>query len=166
MKQVHVFDCDGVLVSSLKRYSTITHADGRVTIDLEAWRANQHLAMQVDELLPLADYYQHLLCDDANAFVIIATARYMAEDCPQLQYIQEVLGMPHALIYRTSEEDNRRGYKLKLDGLRSYLNLKQFQSCEIHIWEDNAPQLAIMVDDLYNRGYNVQGHYIPSKQGH
>lgn len=164
MRTVHVFDCDGVLVSSEKRYKTRIDEQGLTRIDLDYWRANQCKALELDTLLPTAEKYRDMLKDE-DVFVIIATARQMRENDAEWRHIHEVLGTPQALIYR-KDGDNRGGAALKLAGLRKLLNLKQFQGCRVEVYEDNISYLQNICDTLKQWGFNVEGHYIPSNQGH
>lgn len=168
MKVLYVFDCDGVLVDSSARYATVKTPEGREVIDLEFWRANECKALEVDKLLPLAAFYQEKLFQDVEAFAVIATARQMGTNCPQMQHIINVLGCgkpPQTLIYR-KEGDTRGGAALKLAGLRKLLNLKQFQGVRIEVFEDNIAYLQKICDTLKAWGFEVVGHYIPSNQGH
>lgn len=165
MRVLKVYDCDGVLVDSSARYRTVNHPVKGVVIDLAFWRENCHTALEVDKLLPHAAEYQNALYNDANAFVVIATARQMSVGCAEMRHICEVLGKPQALIYR-KEGDNRGGAELKLAGLRKLLNLKQFKNVRVEIYEDNNAYMQKMCDTIKAWGFDVIGHYIPSEQGH
>ena len=161
-KTIKIFDVDGVLLSSLKRYRTKKNAENKDIIDLPYWQDNTHLAAH-DELLPhSAIYFDALKNGD---FVIIATARAMQDGDIQHSTMLNKLGKPSHLIYR-KEGDNRRGFEMKLAGIKRLLNLKQFAGCKLEIWEDNGAQLILMVDTLRDLGYDVVGHYVPSNQGH
>ena len=154
LKELHIFDCDGVLVDSTHRYRTTP--DGK--IDLPYWRENSHKAM-LDKLLPMAQVYRSLL-QNPETFVSIATARVMGK--ADWQFFETKLDKPQYFVYR-QPHDTRRGAEMKLAGLRKLLNLKQFRTLKsIHVYEDNVDYLKGLCDNLPN----AIGHYIPSKQGH
>ena len=152
MKRIAIYDMDGTVVCSLHRYRTIDNK-----IDLDYWRENEPLAMQ-DSLLPLSGQYK-LDLQDTNCYVIIATARVLNN--PDLQFINEILGMPDYIISRKSG-DNRSGGLLKVLGLKKLFSLKQFHNIkDIVFYEDNVSYLKAVCDY-----FNIRGVYIPSKQGH
>ena len=160
IKRVKVFDCDGVLVSSLHRYATQVGEDGVERINLQYWRDNStpEKIMQ-DELLPIAETYkQALSCPET--FVIIATARQCQS--ADFDYINQILGKPDALIYRR-EGDTRSGGLLKVLGLKRFSNLCTFPDfTHWEFYEDNLSYLSTVCRAFHG----MKGHYIPSQQGH
>lgn len=152
MKRIAIYDMDGTIVCSLHRYRTIDDK-----IDLAYWRENEPLAMQ-DSLLPLSEQYQKDLTDK-DCYVIIATARVLHN--PDLQFINDILGMPDYIISR-KDGDSRSGGLLKVLGLKKLFSLRQFHSVkDIVFYEDNVNYLKAVCDY-----FNIRGVYIPSKQGH
>jgi hypothetical protein len=155
-KEIQIFDLDGVLICSLHRYRTLPCGE---RIDLDYWRENttpEKIAQ--DSLLPLANFYKECL-ENPAVYVIVATSRVMQK--AGFDFIAENLGMPNKFIHRQGDNDQRRGYDLKVKPIRPLKNLKQFQNAVLHIWEDNKEQLDIMCEML-----DAIGHYIPSRQGH
>ena len=72
IKYIHMFDCDGVLLSSLHRYRTMPCG---TRIDLDHWRENSTPEkIWQDSPLPMAEHYRECL-DNPEHYVIIATAR-------------------------------------------------------------------------------------------
>ena len=153
MKRIRIYDMDGTIVCSLHRYKVT--ADNK--IDLQYWRDNEPLAIN-DSLLPLAEQYKKDL-EDNDTFVIIATARILRE--PDNLFINNVLGKPDYIISR-KDNDSRSGGLLKILGLKKLFSLKQFHKIkDIIFFEDNTSYLKAVCDY-----FNIQGVYIPSKQGH
>lgn len=153
MKRIRIYDMDGTVVCSLHRYRTT--ADNK--IDLQYWRDNEPLAMN-DSLLPLAEQYKADLADN-ECFVIIATARVL--NSPDYLFINTILGKPDYIISRKNN-DSRSGGLLKILGLKKLFSLKQFSKIkDIIFFEDNTSYLKAVCDY-----FNIQGVYIPSKQGH
>ena len=153
MKRIRIYDMDGTIVCSLHRYRVT--ADNK--IDLQYWRDNEPLAIN-DSLLPLAEQYKKDL-EDNDTFVIIATARILRE--PDNLFINNVLGKPDYIISR-KDNDSRSGGLLKILGLKKLFSLKQFHKIkDIIFFEDNTSYLKAVCDY-----FNIQGVYIPSKQGH
>ena len=153
MKRIRIYDMDGTVVCSMHRYRVT--ADNK--IDLQYWRDNEPLAMN-DSLLPLAEQYKKDL-EDNDCFVIIATARVLND--PDMLFINTVLGKPDYIISR-KDNDSRSGGLLKILGLKKLFALKQFHKIkDIIFFEDNHSYLKSVCDY-----FNIQGVYIPSKQGH
>ena len=122
---IHVYDLDGTVISSSHRYRTIP---GENRIDLEHWRANDIPEMIAkDSLLPHAAQY---MADIKNPriYVIVATARACVPGDANYKFLRDRLAMPNKFIHRKGVNDNRKGAKLKIDGIRPLLNLKQFQN--------------------------------------
>lgn len=157
LKRVAVYDMDGTIVCSLHRYRTMQNEKGVQVIDLAFWRENEPHAFS-DSLLPLAVQYQEDIADKA-CYVIIATARVLGFE--DMRFINEKLGMPNYIISRPSG-DIQSGASLKIKGLQKFFNLVNFPSFENWVfYEDNAAYLKAVCDT-----FNIQGVYIPSKQGH
>jgi hypothetical protein len=153
--RVAIYDMDGTIVDSSHRYRTIADEKG-TRIDLDHWRANQHLAL-MDGFLPMYEQYKSDLAD-ANCYVIIATAREMHE--PDWQFVNEKLGMPDYFISR-KHGDSVSGKTMKINGLARFFNLKNFADAEFVFYEDNIDYLKAVCDR-----FNIRGVYIPSIQGH
>lgn len=156
INKIAIYDMDGTIVNSLHRYRTVMDDNNVEKIDLEYWRANEHKASQ-DTLLPLASQYQKDIQNE-NTYVIIATARILRK--ADMQYIQEVLGMPDYIVSR-GENDTRSGRELKIKGLQKFFNLRQFKIAMAVFYEDNIEYLKAVCDH-----FNITGIYVPSKQGH
>ena len=156
IKHIHIFDMDGTIVCSLHRYKTVTDSLGIERINLQYWRDNEYRAMD-DGLLPLAEFYKQCLIDP-ECFVIIATARVL--NSPDMEFINKILGKPDHIISRAAD-DTRSGGLLKVLGLRKLFALKQFAGIPATFYEDNVSYLKTVCDE-----FNIQGVYIPSKQGH
>lgn len=156
IRRIRIYDMDGTIVCSMHRYRTQTGQDGIERIDLQYWRENEWRAMG-DSLLPLAQQYREDIADP-ETYVIIATARVLhAED---MQFIREILGMPDYIISR-ADGDTRSGGLLKINGLQKFFNLRNFRDADAVFFEDNAAYLRAVCDK-----FQIQGVYIPSKQGH
>lgn len=153
MKEIHVFDLDGTLVDSSHRYKTLIDSNGGEKIDLDYWRKNSDKVF-LDEPLPLVEKFKELL-KKPETLVVIATARVWCE--LSQKFLEHHNLMPHALIARMSEHDNRKGTDLKIEGLKK-INVKD---AEYHIYEDNLDYLKGLMKE-----FNAIGHYCPSKQGH
>lgn len=158
VKKINVFDCDGVLLDSSHRYSTVERADGVVVIDLAHWIANEHRAYE-DSPLPTAlkEYAESLA--DPEAYTIIATAAVVCEN--RIKCLKDKIGMPDYIIGRNTRADTRGGAELKIAGLRKLLQLKQFRDAEMTMYEDNIAYLSKIC-----KAFNCKGVYIPSVQGH
>lgn len=155
IKNVVIFDCDGVLLCSMHRYRTMPC---NTRIDLDHWRANSTPQMIAkDSPLPTADFYKKCLANP-NTYVIIATAR----ECQQADFdvINFKLGKPDHIIYR-KVGDSQSGVTLKLKGLRKLLNLKQFRNAAVTMFEDNLTYLNGVGDAI-----GAKKVYIESQQGH
>ncbi len=155
IKHIHIFDCDGVLLSSMHRYQTMPCG---TRIDLDHWIANCTPEMIAqDKPLPHSLLYKHFLADPEH-YVVIATARV----CQQADFdcIAEKLGLPQHFIHR-KKGDHQSGVTLKLSGMRKLLNLKQFKNATITMYEDNLAYLHGVADKL-----GAKKVYIESEQGH
>lgn len=135
MKEIRVFDCDGVLVDSSHRYRNLSTG----SIDLAYWLANatpEKIAQ--DKLLPTAKLYRESL-RNPDVYTVIATARQVQN--ADLDYFRSRLGFPQHLIARKIGEKTP-DWLLKVRGLRRLLNLRQFRNCAVTFWEDNPVTLA------------------------
>ena len=156
IKKIHIYDIDGVLVSSSHRYRT---DDTGERIDLEFWRKHDiPKFIKLDSLLPHASVYKDDL-KNPEIYVIIATARSCIKDDYNYTYIKERLGIPDKFIHRMGNDDNRHGHTLKIQGIKPLLNLKQFKDSIIHVFEDNATYLKYMCN-----AFNCNGSLIYSTQ--
>lgn len=154
IREIHIYDMDGTIVSSLHRFRT--GKNGK--IDLQHWIDNCTPEMIAkDSLLPLAEQYkQHLA--DPEIYVVIATARYMQQ--ADFDYIRDNLGMPNKIIHRHAKNNHMRGADMKIAGLRFLKNLKQFAKIPCTFYEDNIEYLYPVANYL-----NARPVYIPSQQG-
>lgn len=158
VEKVNIFDCDGVLLDSSHRYSTMERADGAIVIDLAHWIANEHKAYE-DAPLPTALNEYAASLADPESYTIIATAAVICDN--RIKCLRDKIGMPDYIIGRNGRADNRGGAELKIAGLRKLLSLKQFHNAEITMFEDNISYLTKIV-----KAFNCRGVYIPSVQGH
>jgi beta-phosphoglucomutase-like phosphatase (HAD superfamily) len=153
--RVAIYDMDGTIVDSSHRYRTITDQNGE-RIDLDFWRENEYRAMD-DGLLPMFKQYQDDM-NDANCYVIVATARVMNE--PDWKFVKEILGEPDYFISRPKGSDIS-GKTLKINGLAKFFNLITFRDAEFIFYEDNISYLKAVCDR-----FGIRGVYVPSVQGH
>lgn len=160
INEIHIFDFDGTLVDSSHRYRT--DASGE-KIDLQFWIANEGKTLE-DSPLPLMDKFK-ALCEDSNAYALIATARIWCDLSAKFVEMHNV--KPNSLVARNGNDDRRGGAKLKIAHVNRLLNLKQFKSVKvIHVYEDNYKYLMDIMQAYISKGFEVVGHYIPSNQGH
>jgi len=155
ISRVSIYDMDGTVVDSSHRYRTIIDEKG-VRIDLDHWRAHEHLA-GLDRLLPLAKQYIDDLADP-TCYVIIATARVM--NAPDWDFVTNILGAPDYFISRP-KGSTVSGKILKINGLAKFFNLVPFKNADFVFYEDNIDYLKAVCDR-----FNIRGVYIPSIQGH
>jgi len=161
-KEIHIFDFDGTLVDSSHRYKTITKNGGE-KIDLQYWIDNEGKTLQ-DSVLPLTKKFV-AICQDSDKYAVIATARIWCHLSASFAYINNLI--PNGLVARKDRNDGRGGALLKTTYINKLLNLKQFSNVTvIHIYEDNYSYLVDMMEVYKNKGFEVVGHYSPSKQGH
>lgn len=158
IKEIHIYDIDGTIISSSHRYRT---APCGTRIDLDYWRENDvpEKIMQDSALPHLAQYKADLA--NPEIYVILATARACLPGDANYQYIKEKMGMPDKFVHREGVNDSRGGAQLKIQAIKPLLNLKQFRDAVVHVWEDNKKYLSDMCKAL-----NAIGHYVPSTQGH
>lgn len=152
IKQVHIYDLDGVLVDTSHRYRN--NPDG--TIDLDHWflmRTKKNIAR--DRLLPLAKQYQQ---DNLNpqTYVIVCTSRVWHTD--DIEFIVGRLGAPDKLIMRP-ENNYQADDVLKLQALKSFFQLKQFRDIPKTFWDDNRRNLNAVAM------LGIRCIHVPSKQG-
>ena len=158
IKRIHIYDLDGTVISSSHRYRTDETGE---RIDLQFWREHDKPEfIEKDSLLPHAAQYKADL-QNSEIYVIVATARACIEGDANYKYITERLGMPNKFIHRQGVDDTRKGAKLKIEGIKPLLNLKQFRGAVVHFWEDNKDYLNEVCEAL-----NAIPHYVPSTQGY
>lgn len=158
LRELHIFDCDGVLADSSHRYRTLPGED---RIDLDHWRANE-CRTSADAPGPYAPLFRELRARDQ--FCVIATARIWCQQSADWALYH--LGGATRVIARKDADDPRGGAQLKISGLRSLMNLKQFSIYKerpdlITVYEDNARYLH----DLCH-AFRCKGIFVPSVQGH
>lgn len=152
---LHVFDFDGTLVDSSHRYR-VNPETGR--IDLDYWIANEHRALD-DAPLPLLDTYRELQATPGH-YCMIATARIWCDLSRDFAKMHRIHGR---VVARRDRGDTRKGTDLKVAGVRSLLNLRQFSRVEeIHVYEDNLDYL----EGICYAFENAIPHFVPSNQGH
>lgn len=155
INRVQVYDMDGTIVDSTHRYRTI-FSNGKESIDLDYWRANEYKAMN-DKLLPLAQQYKADLLDP-HCYVIIATARVINK--PDAKFINNILGCPDYIISR-KHSDSQSGKTLKSNGLAKFFNLENFRLADWTFYEDNLDYLNAVCTR-----FPIKPVYVPSNQGH
>lgn len=161
MNAIDVFDIDGCLVDSLHRYKTL---ECGTKIDLPYWRKHctpEKIAK--DTLLPLVNFYKSLVGNKKRG-VIIATARVMSR--ADWKYMHENLNGWDYFIHRLNDNDARRGFILKCQGILKWIKEKEIMTRDLKIWDDNLEQLGAMKNVLDFNGFNVEIEHIPSQQGH
>lgn len=112
-KQLHIYDIDGVLVDSHRRYRETE--PGR--IDIEHWTANREQAEFTDYLLPMAVQYA-AQCFNPDMIVGIATARQLHIN--ELLWLFDNLPAPDFVISRAIG-DNRPSIQQKIESLKPIL---------------------------------------------
>jgi len=154
IRQIHVFDLDGVLVDSSHRYRN--KSDG--TLDIEYWLKNRTPEkIAQDKLLPTSRQYVSSLVND-DIYTIICTSR--TDSGHDRNFIEDRLGYPDLLLMRCSNPiDYSPDTVLKRRALQRILNLKQFQNIPCTLWEDNLKNIEAL-RDLFTHCI-----YIISKQG-
>lgn len=161
IKSINIYDIDGVLVNSEHRYRTVIKPCGKIAIDLQYWRDNEHL-VHLDIPLPLMEKYKKDL-NHKTKRVIIATAREAKQ--PDFDFVQKI-GNPHCFVYR-KKGDREKGSILKVKGIMDYLQgIKLAKNHVIRVYEDNHEYLKGICDNLKDHGFNTVGYYIPSNQGY
>ena len=109
IKEIHIYDIDGVLVDSSRRYRTLSNGK----IDLQHWTDSRILAPITDCLLPLAVQYAQQ-CNDDTIAVLIATARQVTLD--EYIWLNENLPVPYGVVSR-AHGDDRPSVEQKVSGL-------------------------------------------------
>lgn len=159
IKEIHIFDCDGVLADSSHRYRTQICADGVERIDLQYWIDNENKTL-LDSPIQENIAKFNALCADPTKYVILATARIWCELSERWAALHGV--EPQMIIARRDRDDCRGGAALKITGVQRLFNLRQFAGVEqVHVHEDNVSYLKAIADR-----FNGIGHYYPSRQGH
>jgi len=148
LRQIHVYDLDGVLVDTSHRYRN--KPDG--TIDLDYWFANRY-KLDADTLLPLAKQYR-ADCANPEIYTVVCTARVY--DARDVRFINSRIGKPNKLIMRP--RGNMEGDAiLKRRALQRIFNLRQFARLPRRFWDDN-PRNLNACRDLFSQVF-----YVPSK---
>jgi len=157
IKELHIYDIDGVLVDSSHRYRYIIGADGWRAIDLPYWIANRKHAKR-DRLLPLAKQYQ-AQNSDPSIFTVLATARVMTP--AEWRHVETVLTMPDHFISRT-EGNTESGAALKTKGLNILFEaIPDLLTVPGYFYEDNITYLNNVCET-----FNFSPLYLTSKQGY
>ena len=158
---INVFDLDGCVINSLHRYRTKSCG---TRIDLKYWRENcTPEQIMKDTLLPLAGFYKRLV-NQQKEKILIATSRVMSDT--DFSFIKAKLAGYDALIHRINDNDARRGFILKCQGIMAYVNEFGITDKDIRIYDDNEQQLSDMKAVLNYYGFNTKVKHIPSHQGH
>lgn len=163
IKNILVFDFDGVLADSTHRYRTVINEQGIEKIDLTFWRENS-TPEQIAKDKPI--YEQVLIyqaaCRCPDTLVIIATSRIFCDS--SADWVLNNLGyMPDFIQSRRGEHDTRKGADLKggfIAGLRA--TFQTLAAARVVFFDDNLE---------YLRGFSqhvpdAELRHIPSKQGH
>jgi hypothetical protein len=159
--EIHIFDFDGTLVDSSHRYRTDKTGE---KIDLQYWIDNENKA-NLDSPIDYACSIYRDIRDSLTKYAVIATARIWCSQAVNVVIDNDLV--PNSLVSRRGRNDNRGGAELKISHVDRLLNLRQFAKVQaIHVYEDNLTYLKTMTEYYKLKGYNVQGHYFPSNQGH
>lgn len=151
MKQVHIFDIDGVLIDSSHRFKT----DENGKIDLEHWNANKHLCVY-DSLLPHSEgYIQDVI--NPEIYTVIATARNFSN--LEWEVFNDLLPYPDHFIHR-AENDERGSIAMKIAGLKKLFALRQFHGKRKFFFEDTETVLNAVC-----RAIGAIPVHVPSNQG-
>ena len=155
-KQIHIYDMDGTIVDSLHRYR-VNPETGK--IDLQFWidHDKPEFIAKDKPKGALAEQYREQIADP-EVYVVIATARVLK--AADYEWIENNLGMPNKIISRNGRDDNRKGAKMKIDGLRYLKNLRQFANIPKWFYEDNRDYLYPVANYL-----SAIPIFCPSKQG-
>ena len=126
---IFIFDLDKTVIDSSHRFSG--NAEGK--LDLAKWIENSTREnIFKDSLLPLAKFMKALIKAEKNVW--ICTARNMKKaDFDFLAFH----GLNAKIILSRKEGDNRNDAELKTAKLKRLFNLKQFQSMEKIMFDDN-----------------------------
>lgn len=111
-KSIHIYDIDGVLVDSSRRYR---ETNGK--IDLNHWTANRNQSQFADCLLPMAEQFTSQVFNP-DMFVGIATARQLTLE--EYIWLSDNLPVPHMVVSRAAG-DERSSICQKVDGIRREL---------------------------------------------
>jgi hypothetical protein len=135
LRQIHIYDCDGVLVDSSHR--TKFKKDG--TINLWHWFQNDtEENILKDTLLPYSENYKRDL-NCPYTYVIICTARELR--APDFRFIRDNIGYPDRFIYKTIFTRKLDNGHFKKRELQKLFNLQQFQNLKKRFWDDNISNL-------------------------
>lgn len=132
IKQINVYDMDGVLVDTSHRYRMINGVT-----DMNYWRAN-HTAekMSQDIILPLAKKYLED-CFSESVYCVLCSVR--SAHILDFEFIVGRLGAPNKiLLVGQHAPPYELDYELKRRALQKLFNLRQFQGLPKFLWEDNT----------------------------
>jgi len=154
IKQINVFDLDGVLVDSSHRYRNKPNG----SIDIDYWIANHTPKMiALDKVLPTHWRYVDSILNP-QIYVIICTVRTPHQ--MDIDYINNKLGAPDKILMLGQKcKPFTKDYILKRRALQRVFNLRQFQNLPRMLWEDNQLNIDAL-QDLFSRCI-----YVQSKQG-
>lgn len=159
---LQIWDFDGTLVDSSHRYRTQYCEVKGERIDLEYWIENEHRTHQDRVIVKNAKIFDNGRYT-RDTFQVIATARIWCKQSEQ--FIRDNNLEPDAVIARRDRNDDRGGAYLKIVGVNKLLE-QMTNINKIEVFEDNIDYLKTICDYYQKKGYNVVGHYFPSKQGH
>jgi hypothetical protein len=145
LRQIHVYDLDGVLVDTSHRYRN--KPDG--SIDLDYWFANRY-KLDADTLLPLAKQYR-ADCENPYIYTVVCTARVY--DARDVRFINSRIGKPNKLIMRPRGNMENDAI-LKRRALQRIFNLRQFGRLPKRFWDDNPKNLNAC-RDLFSQVFHV-----------
>lgn len=128
-----VFDLDGVIFNADHRVELF--ADG--SIDLATYRKNStRQQILADKLLPLASIIGYL--NLKNRPYHVATARVLCDSSLELLEMHNI--KPQKIISRQGEEDTRKDWLLKTDGLQEKFKPCEFES--LFLIDDNQDNVT------------------------
>lgn len=131
IKKVTIFDLDGTVIDSSHRQAYDLKTGN---LDLANWIANSTPEKVAnDSLLPLAEYW-HQLLREANDYIMVCTARVLS--APDYKFLNRYGLFAHKIISRPIGVQTGDA-QLKLQQLRPFKNLKQFQDVDFEMFDDN-----------------------------
>lgn len=135
MKNIIIFDLDGTVIDSEHR--TPTNPDG--TLDLHGYfRLRNRENIFKDTLLPLANEMRRLAEDN---YIIVSTSRSIDEN--DLEFMRKNK-LPYNKFFSRRWQDAQGDASLKLNKLRSFLNLRQFRDKPCYMFDDATPVISAM----------------------
>lgn len=136
MKNIIIFDLDGTVIDSSHR--TPNKPDG--TLDLQGYfkKRNRENIFK-DTLLPLAREMRRLYAE--GNYIIVSTSRSI--DDADLDFMK-AHKLPYNKFFSRNPSDNQGDASLKLNKLRSFLNLRQFKNKPCIMFDDAIPVIKAM----------------------